>query len=606
MTLLWVGVALAAGKGSHHAAAKRQRVAAADRAATRAYLQARLVYTRAQLANSQASLAAVRALESGLERECPGEMTGAPHESLEGLLEPGRTPRPSPRQEGEEKRRGHQWDALQSELLEALSATDLAYVHEAALAYVRAVRPLHWSEPSRTLLTRVAAETLELELGIAVPPVCADMKTWVSSGYLALASGTKSIERVQEELVGRVFAVLGRGATLHVPAPLSRFEGPSEKRLARTLAAAEASALKDALGSEGGLRQLEVALGLETQGEVEALENPHKGSVEIGHGGTLAGTSFKVYVEPPETEPGPLGETECEHPIGVAVQPRKRSAGGVTEGVISIGPIGGSGAGCVSSTRAAVRCEEGRLTIELRTMAAARRVRLTLSDGRQVSSRVYAISRRLGGPAGIYYQAVRGPSPTPVRLEELGARGKVLRTIEVAHTSRCPPLHTPEPRRRTRTVATGGLPGAGTFAIEGTSTTFRKQTSFSLRAEAGPLGSEGSTQVQEGFASSPRLRRTFAAQLESGCRPAEFALVYGLLKRPKDVVLARTASGLVTLRRARIPKGLHAHGVLAYLALPSVPEELLVRAPDGRTLSTERFASAARDAHEFCEGEAEG
>ncbi len=88
--------------------------------------------------------------------------------------------------------------------------------------------------------------------------------------------------------------------------------------------------------------------------------------------------------------------------------------------------------------------------------------------------------------------------------------------------------------------------------------------------------------------------------------PAEFAILYGLLRKPRDVVLARTASGLVALRKVKIPKALHAGGALVYVALGSVPEEVLVRTPTGRTLSRTNLAGKARDAREVCQGEAEG
>ncbi len=110
---------------------------------------------------------------------------------------------------------------------------------------------------------------------------------------------------------------------------------------------------------------------------------------------------------------------------------------------------------------------------------------------------------------------------------------------------------------------------------------------------------------EEGAFGSARAQRTFATQLDKGCRPSEFAIVYGVLHAPRDVVLARTATGLVALAHVKIPAGLHAHGVLAYVALPSVPEELVVRTPAGKTVATISLASAAHAAREVCEGEAE-
>ncbi len=78
------------------------------------------------------------------------------------------------------------------------------------------------------------------------------------------------------------------------------------------------------------------------------------------------------------------------------------------------------------------------------------------------------------------------------------------------------------------------------------------------------------------------------------------------MRKPGDVVLARTTTGLVPLRKVKIPKALHAGGVLAYAALPSVPEEVVVQTRKGRKVSATNLQTKARDAREVCEGEAEG
>jgi hypothetical protein len=54
------------------------------------------------------------------------------------------------------------------------------------------------------------------------------------------------------------------------------------------------------------------------------------------------------------------------------------------------------------------------------------------------------------------------------------------------------------------------------------------------------------------------------------------------------------------------PYGHDARGVLAYIALPALPSDVIVRSPKGKTVAVERFAGQARDARETCEGEAEG
>jgi hypothetical protein len=46
--------------------------------------------------------------------------------------------------------------------------------------------------------------------------------------------------------------------------------------------------------------------------------------------------------------------------------------------------------------------------------------------------------------------------------------------------------------------------------------------------------------------------------------------------------------------------------VLVYLASESQPEEVVVRSPNGRVLTSENLGKAAREGRETCEGESEG
>ncbi len=603
MLLAALGMALGAVvlAAAPFASGKGPKVTPEDRASSLAFLRAELAYTRAQLASAPATVAAVQALKSSLEGECAGVMDGAPHETLEGLFTTKR-PKLTPRQEGEEKRHERQWSALSSELSWAVGVTELSASHEAAVSFVRAIRALRWSEPSLTTLTTVLAETLELEVNGTLPAVCGDMKAWVSSEYRTLTAATKALERSNEETVSHLLgALLGLKGGLASASPVSHFASPQEKQLERAVQAAEAQQAAKEAAVEHTVQQLQAGLGLETQGEREATEKPHKGAVEIGHGRTFTHTRFKVYVEPPQAEPGPLGATECVHPIGVW-EPIGRGKR-VEQFELPVGPA----EGCLPASHPSRSCLGSTIGLELRTVPAARRVRLTLSSGRQVTSKVFRIPRKLGGPGGVYYQALKGPSPTPVKLEELGARGRVLRTFRLARASRCPAPPRKRPVRRTRTLVSGKLAGGTPFSIRGISTRAAKHSSFELRAEVAnePFSLLTLLAGEEGAFGSPRAQHTFATQLDKGCRPSEFAIVYGVLHAPRDVVLARTATGLVPLAHVEIPAGLHAHGVLAYVALPSVPEELVVRTQAGKTVATISLASAAHAAREVCEGEAE-
>jgi len=82
-------------------------------------------------------------------------------------------------------------------------------------------------------------------------------------------------------------------------------------------------------------------------------------------------------------------------------------------------------------------------------------------------------------------------------------------------------------------------------------------------------------------------------------------IVYGLLKAPRDAVVARVSGALVPLRKVVIPARLHPGGVLVYGAFTRLPTELLVRNASGRTVDRKNFGEAAKFETETCEGEAE-
>jgi len=84
-----------------------------------------------------------------------------------------------------------------------------------------------------------------------------------------------------------------------------------------------------------------------------------------------------------------------------------------------------------------VTCNSGLLTIEANLLPAARNVRLLLSDKRTITSPAIRAPARLGGPAGLYYQVVRGPSPIPVSLTELDANGSHLTVLKLPAVVEC-------------------------------------------------------------------------------------------------------------------------------------------------------------------------
>lgn len=150
-----------------------------------------------------------------------------------------------------------------------------------------------------------------------------------------------------------------------------------------------------------------------------------------------------------------------------------------------------------------------------------------------------------------------------------------------------------------RPIAHGRAPGGPAFSIIGEHYRWRGHKYFAIQIEV--EGGEGGGESESG-----QRPKVFSSSIWTACKPHPYAIVYGLLKAPRDGVLARYGGRLRTLRQVRIPASFHAGGRLVYAALPGVPGELLVRAPSGRTLISENLGGRAKDEKERCEGETEG
>jgi hypothetical protein len=632
--VLWIGLgvflllALAAPTGAFAGAG----VTSQDRAATRALLEARYTYEQALLASAPASRAATEALASSLGGECPGVLAGAPNETLSTFLESpshSESPPQSPRQRGESNREGRQLSELQGELELALGQLPIEADRQAALTYARAVSSLRWSNNTVTALERTGAAALEWQLQSVPPDVCADMKAWVASGYRTLSPATKVLVREREAVVRPLLRVLReRVGSLPGTDPLLPYEGSQEKALAREVDVLEGDLRRARKGLVTVETGLERTLGLATPAGAhaeseEAEEGPTKGAVEIGHGATAVGGKYTVWLEPkPGSSPQAPGcglsmevfESEAEN------SPETREIDGTRVNEV-----------CLSRShpralRAQCR-DRGLLTIEAQTLPSARSVRLSFSDGRQITSRVAIVPAKLGGPAGFYYQVVRGPSPIPVSLTEVDAHGRALRTVKLPRTSECvkQSLKRLKLHSTIRTIASGSLPQGPSFSISGERSrsfsiggkrsTSISATRFDLSVEVAPEGEGGDlisgaggiALIGSSVGGSPTPKSSpFVLQMSTGCLPHEYAILFGVLRAPADTVLARSSGSLQPFQRARIPAGLHVHGVLAYIPLAAVPSEVLVRTPTGKTVLTENLTDRAREAKETCEGEAEG
>jgi hypothetical protein len=587
-------------------AARNGHGTAQDRASTRALLHAELAYRQALLADAAASTAAVRTYAHTLEQECPGVLTGAPHPSASFFEGPPPEQRLTPRQRGEQRRQERQLSAFDAELFDGFAVAIDRPARQATAAFLGAIRPLRWSNPGPAGLIKALVQGLE-RLIAAPPAVCSDMRAWAASGYTTLAPTTKMLDQELGSGLGLVIALAAGGGDVALTrlGPFSKYEGPSERKLARQIEVLAGATFEAETALSAVARKLTLTLGIETQTERENFESftrPRKGSVEIGHGRTLAGTNYTIVVEPPgpPSPPTPLGPSGCKTQITITEQKSRGSSS--SSGI------------CLSRAHPApplALCNpfEGRISVDVQTRTRTRRVRLRLSDGRQVTSRVALVPPRLGGPVGFYYQVLRGPSPVPVSLTELGAGGKVLRVVRLPHIHPCVKKRFRFPKTTTRTIVRGRLAGGPSFAIVGERTKFMGHVSTDVNAQTNEQVTGGFS-IGENYGAAGRHRRPppFTLKRKTGCQPHEYAILYGVLKAPKDTVLVRLGGSgtLQPLRRARIPASLHIHGVLAYIALPAVPEELLVRDSSGKTVVATKLAAAGREARETCEGEAEG
>jgi hypothetical protein len=583
-----------------------------DRAATHAYLLAIYDYEQQILANLPASVASAEALGASLGGECPSVVAGAPRGQFEGpggRFEAGPTgpPHQTARQLGEANRREHQVSTLENELDNSLALAFAAPDRAAAVTLADAVGSLSWSNAKLTQLARQVTSARAQTVAIAPPAVCADLRAWVASGYKTLSPATKQFVSALRTDSAASLALLDK---LFVP-----YEGPSEKAIvAQTVAVEKKKVEGDRTTLLRLLEHLPRTLGFPLSiFEALSKNQTHKPRpVAIAHGRTAGGERYTVSVEPAEA-----GRGREARSCGVQIE---TSAASGVRALRSVSISGGSN--CRDSGKQpepSVNCEEGRLAIRSNTLTRTRRVILLLSDGRRISSRVAVVPKRLGGPAGIYYQAVRGPSPIPVSLTELDAHGHKLRTVALPRVVECA-----KPAFRylpggLRTIVHESVPAQGpAFSIVAQHYRFLGHTYFEFKLEVQPLpdeaggfalgGSVGESSeiIASSTLTSGHKPSPFSLQYQPGCRPHAYAIVYGLLKSPGVTVLARSAGTVQALRIVRIPASMHARGVIAYAALPTLPEELIVRSAKGRTISTEKLNPAGRELTEKCEGEAEG
>jgi hypothetical protein len=546
--------------------------ATSDTTATHAYLQSTYELDQAVLRSAPAARSALTTTAERIGNECHGVLAGEPREN-EG---PPSEDHETPRARGERERSEIQQRAIEGELdqtiFSALDQPDRAAIE----AFAGQVAPLSWSDPRIAPLVHIETSRLEELLSPPLVDVCADMKAWAQSGYHRLSPASREFEATQEARSKRIVP----GGSLK--SLLKPFEGPRERALIRQIHALRPKLAHALVGFSQAIARLKRALGVPEDPFEERAREP-----VLGRGVTHAGTTFTVR---PEPTGGPFGHS-CRHPVGYEFEERTKNSSSGSGSSVCLGDR--------SERQPSGSCGRGVATITAVVPASVRTVRLLLSNGQTISSRVVRIPKRYGGPGGIYLQAVRGYSPYPVSLTELDRNGHIV-AIKKLGKIRC----TREPPGIRGPVfvdlATGTAPGGQPFTIQASIVHFgRGQTSFGLDLGIGVRGSS------EDGASNEGIPKAFPWSVGYECAPHEFSVVYGILAAPGDSVLARTPEGLVSLTKVTIAAKLHSGGPLVYGAFSTLPTELIVRRSDGSTLYTESLVAKGKEDAAFCVGFAE-
>jgi hypothetical protein len=195
------------------------QVSPGDASATRAYLQADYTATRVELSDFPTSIAAVETLAVQVRSECPGVLANAP------VPAHGAPPSPTAADLGEE-----QLDAV----FGAAANTESARRR----GFASLVARLRWSNAVLTRLVHEQADG-EAELAATPPPsLCADMRSWVASGYQVVPAATSGYLRRESAISAKT-----EGKEAAIERKLVAYESPADKLIAHKLASLERSHL---------------------------------------------------------------------------------------------------------------------------------------------------------------------------------------------------------------------------------------------------------------------------------------------------------------------------------------------------------------------------
>jgi hypothetical protein len=167
-----------------------------DVSATHAYLGANYAFLRAVHAREGTVAANVAKLNQGFAATCPRVGEGSP--------------------QNEESQ--HMSYEVAGALWATLYRTDANQVQ----AFLRAVRPLRWTNASITHIERSYATSLRELAALRMPDLCGDVRAWSAGGFKTVPASTLAFDRHVEAIEGK-----------SIPQPLlARYEQGSDKGLA--------------------------------------------------------------------------------------------------------------------------------------------------------------------------------------------------------------------------------------------------------------------------------------------------------------------------------------------------------------------------------------
>jgi hypothetical protein len=187
------------------------QVSAGDARATNAYLKADYAVVRAEIKNFPTAIAAVEALANKLQAECPGVLADAPKPA------PGTPPSATEASISEEE-------------LDAVFAAALRTEHAVRVRFAHEVAALHWSSGGLTRVVHSHAIDEAEKAAILPVDLCADMRSWVASGYQSISAGTEEYLHTEAALSAKT-----ERAEADIKRKLRPYESPAGKRIAQKI-----------------------------------------------------------------------------------------------------------------------------------------------------------------------------------------------------------------------------------------------------------------------------------------------------------------------------------------------------------------------------------